>query len=274
MFSNAKKCGEGQVSGMSEGQEELLRMEGVIEHVIYENQDSGYAVFEVNAGGEVHVVTGVVGEVNPGESVTLYGKFETHPAHGPQFRAATCEASMPQDLAATLAYLSSGALPYIGPATAKKLVEKFGADSLEVIANEPLRLTELRGITPDKAAAISNEFKRMFGVREAVAYLGRFGISPARAVEVYRHLGPATVEAVPRPRPPVPGGHLRGQHAPGPGRHPGLSFKRGAALHRPGHGEKAGGKVWGRQPGSHCKRTAAPHRAAGDHAGQGGRDFE
>ena len=168
MFSNAKKCGEGQVSGMSEGQEELLRMEGVIEHVIYENQDSGYAVFEVNAGGEVHVVTGVVGEVNPGESVTLYGKFETHPAHGPQFRAATCEASMPQDLAATLAYLSSGALPYIGPATAKKLVEKFGADSLEVIANEPLRLTELRGITPDKAAAISNEFKRMFGVREAV----------------------------------------------------------------------------------------------------------
>ncbi|WP_418972898.1 ATP-dependent RecD-like DNA helicase [Allofournierella sp.] len=196
MFSNAKKCGEGQVSGMSEGQEELLRMEGVIEHVIYENQDSGYAVFEVNAGGEVHVVTGVVGEVNPGESVTLYGKFETHPAHGPQFRAATCEASMPQDLAATLAYLSSGALPYIGPATAKKLVEKFGADSLEVIANEPLRLTELRGITPDKAAAISNEFKRMFGVREAVAYLGRFGISPARAVEVYRHLGPATVEAV------------------------------------------------------------------------------
>ena len=57
MFSNAKKCGEGQVSGMSEGQEELLRMEGVIEHVIYENQDSGYAVFEVNAGGEVHAVS-------------------------------------------------------------------------------------------------------------------------------------------------------------------------------------------------------------------------
>lgn len=171
-------------------------MEGVVEHVIYENQDSGYAVFEVNAGGELHVVTGVVGEVNPGESVTLYGRFENHPAHGPQFRAATCEASMPQDLAATLAYLSSGALPYIGPATAKKLVERFGADSLEIIANDPLRLTELRGVTPDKAAAISNEFKRMFGVREAVAYLGRFGITPARAVEVYRHLGPATVEAV------------------------------------------------------------------------------
>ena len=105
---------------------------------------------------------------------------------------------MPQDLAATLAYLSSGALPYIGPATAKKIVEHFGADCLEVIANDPLRLTELRGITPEKAAAISNEFRRMFGVREAVAYLGRFGISPVRAVEVYRHLGPSAVEEIGR----------------------------------------------------------------------------
>lgn len=178
--------------------DDLLRMEGVVEHVIFENRDTGYAVFEVNAGGELHVVTGTVGEVNAGESVTLYGKFETHPTHGPQFRAESCEASMPQDLAATLAYLSSGALPYIGPATAKKIVERFGADCLEVIANDPLRLTELRGITPEKAAAISNEFRRMFGVREAVAYLGRFGISPVRAVEVYRHLGSSAVEEIGR----------------------------------------------------------------------------
>ena len=178
--------------------EELLRMEGVVEHVIFENRDTGYAVFEVNAGGELHVVTGTVGEVNAGESVTLYGRFETHPAHGPQFKAESCEASMPQDLAATLAYLSSGALPYIGPATAKKIVERFGADCLEVIANDPLRLTELRGITPEKAKAISTEFKRMFGVREAVAYLSRFGVSPVRAVEAYRHFGPQTVEEINR----------------------------------------------------------------------------
>lgn len=179
-----------------EQEQQLLRMEGTIEHLIYENRDTGYVVFEVNAGGELHVVTGVLGEVNVGESVTLYGHFENHPTHGPQFKATSCEATMPQDEAATLAYLSSGALPYIGPATAKKLVETFGADTLEVIANQPEKLTVLRGITSDKAMAISNEFRRMFGVREAVAYLGRFGISPVRAVEVYRHLGPNTVEAI------------------------------------------------------------------------------
>ena len=176
--------------------DELLRMDGVVENVIYQNQENGYAVFEVNAGGELHIVTGYVVDINAGESVTLYGQFETHPVHGPQFKAASCESSMPQDVAATLSYLSSGALPYIGPATARKIVDKFGADTLDVIANDPLRLAELRGITPEKARAISNEFKRMFGVREVVAYLERFGVKPVQAVEVYRHFGPSAVEAI------------------------------------------------------------------------------
>ena len=179
-----------------EEQQELLCMQGTVEHVIYENRDTGYVVFEVNAGGELHVVTGTLGEINAGESVTIYGQFENHPTHGTQFKGISCEASMPQDVAATLAYLSSGALPYIGPATAKKIVETFGVETLEVIANDPARLTQLRGITAEKAMAISNEFRRMFGVREAVAYLGRFGISPVKAVQVYRTLGPKTVEAI------------------------------------------------------------------------------
>ncbi len=181
---------------MEHEEQELLKMEGVVENVIYHNEDNGYTVMEVNAGGELQIATCVVPDINAGESVTLYGQFETHPVHGPQFKAVSCESSMPQDVAATLAYLSSGALPYIGPATAHRIVDKFGADTLYIIANDPMRLTEIRGLTPEKASAISSEFKRMFGVREAVAYLEKFGITPVRAVEVYRHLGPSTVEAV------------------------------------------------------------------------------
>ena len=98
-----------------EQEQQLMRMEGTIEHLIYENKDTGYVVFEVNAGGELHVVTGVLGEVNVGESVTLYGHFENHPTHGPQFKATSCEASMPQDEAATLAYLPAVRCPTSGP---------------------------------------------------------------------------------------------------------------------------------------------------------------
>lgn len=175
---------------------ELLKLEGIVEHVIYENPDSGYAVFEVDAGGTDVVVAGNVGGVDNGMSVTVYGRMTTHPSYGEQFRAETCEASLPEETGAILSYLSSGVLPYIGPSTAKKLVEKFGEDTLNIIAETPQRLCELKGITPQKATAISNEFRRMYGVREVVAWMAKFGLSAQQAVEVYRTMGPHTVQAL------------------------------------------------------------------------------
>lgn len=176
--------GEGKQNAM-----ELQKLEGVVEHMIYENPETGYAVFEVDAQGVDIVVAGNVGSVDNGMSVVVYGHMTTHPTYGEQFRADTCEASLPQDTAATLSYLSSGALPYIGPSTAKKIVAKFGDDTLTVIAESPQQLCEIRGITPEKAEAISREFKRMYGVREVVAWAAGFGLSAQNAVELYRSFG-------------------------------------------------------------------------------------
>ena len=167
----------------------LQKLEGVVEHMIYENRDTGYSVFEVNAQGVDVVVAGNVGSVDNGMSVVCYGHMVNHPSYGEQFRADQCEASLPKDTAATLSYLSSGALPYIGPSTAKKIVAKFGEDTLTVIADEPMRLCELRGITPEKAEAISKEFHRMYGVREVVAWAAGYGISAQNAVALYRDFG-------------------------------------------------------------------------------------
>ncbi len=128
----------------------MLKLEGVVEHVIYENPDTGYAVFEVDAGGTDIVVAGNVGSMDNGMSITAYGYMVNHPSYGEQFRAETCEASLPQDTAALLSYLSSGVLPYIGPSTAKKIVAKFGAHTLNVISETPDKLCELKGITPQK----------------------------------------------------------------------------------------------------------------------------
>lgn len=114
-----------------------MKLEGVVEHVIYENAESGYAVFEVDAGGTDVVVAGNVGGVDNGMSVTVYGHMVNHPSYGEQFKAETIEASLPEDTSAILSYLSSGVLPYIGPSTAKKLVAKFGEDTLNVIAQTP-----------------------------------------------------------------------------------------------------------------------------------------
>ena len=182
---------------MAEKQDQqLMKLEGVVEHVIYENAESGYAVFEVDAGGTDVVVAGNVGGVDNGMSVTVYGHMVNHPSYGEQFKAETIEASLPEDTSAILSYLSSGVLPYIGPSTAKKLVAKFGEDTLNVIAQTPQKLCELKGINEQKAAIISNEFRRMYGVREVVAWFARYGLTAQQAVTAYRAFGLHTVEAL------------------------------------------------------------------------------
>ena len=183
-------------AAMEQQEQQLMKLEGTVEHVIYENADSGYAVFEVDAGGTDVVVAGNVGGVDNGMSVTVYGHMVNHPSYGEQFRAETIEARLPEDRTAILSYLSSGVLPYIGPSTAKKIVAKFGDDTLTVIAETPQRLCELKGITEQKAAIISNEFRRMYGVREVVAWFARYGMTAQQAVTCYRALGQHTVEAL------------------------------------------------------------------------------
>ena len=175
---------------------ELQKLEGTVDRLIFENKDTGYSVVEVCSGDEYMVAAGNMGELYVGEGIIAYGWVENHPTHGEQFKVQSCQASMPQDEQATLAYLSSGALPYVGPATAKKLMKHFGGDILQIIAEQPARLTEIKGITPDKANAISAEFRRMFGVREVVAWLAQFGVSAQQAVNVFRAFGPKTIEAL------------------------------------------------------------------------------
>ena len=155
-------------------EQELERLEGTVEDIIYLNEDNGYTVFEVSGGGVVTVVCGVVGELHAGESVVCRGRYENHATYGRQFHAQECETDMPKDLEAVYAFLASRSLPYIGARTADKIIDKFGAAALEVIANDPAQLTLIPGISADKADRIQQEFKRMFGMRELIAYLAQF----------------------------------------------------------------------------------------------------
>ena len=175
---------------------ELEQIEGTVEDIIYENPDNGYSVFEVSGGGVITVVCGVVGELHAGESVVCRGRYENHATYGRQFHAQECETDMPKDLEAVYAFLASRSLPYIGAKTADKIIDKFGSEALEVIANDPARLTEIPGISPDKADRIQQEFKRMFGMRELIAYLAQFEISPRKAMEVFRVFGPGAMQAI------------------------------------------------------------------------------
>lgn len=174
----------------------LYEVRGAVERLVFRNEQNGYSVIELSVKGEQLTAVGTLPYVGVGENVRLLGNFKSHPTFGEQFVVELCERSMPTTTAAILKYLSSGAIKGVGPGTASKLVEKFGEKTLEVIEKTPKELTKIRGITQEKAQKISDEFNKLFCVRELMIYLGKYGITPEEAIKIYKQYGQEATERI------------------------------------------------------------------------------
>lgn len=168
---------------------ELYELCGQVESIVYRNDDNGYTVIELADDSEMITAVGIMPLINVGETVKLYGTYKNHPSYGQQFSATACERSMPENLDGILKYLSSGAIKGIGPATAQRLVKEFGVDTLNVLENDPVRVSKIRGISADKALDISNQLSQVVGIRELMAYLSGFSIDPKNAVAIWKLYG-------------------------------------------------------------------------------------
>ncbi|MCH5300803.1 MAG: ATP-dependent RecD-like DNA helicase [Ruminococcus sp.] len=168
---------------------------GVVESVIYRNEENGYTVIELS-GDEAITAVGIMPMLNVGEEVKLTGTFKNHPSYGMQFSVVACEQSIPKSLSGILKYLSSGAIKGIGPATAQKLVKEYKERTIEILENEPERVAMMRGITLEKAREISRQIKMNTGVRELLVYFAGYDISPNCALSVYKALGNEAIERI------------------------------------------------------------------------------
>lgn len=126
----------------------------------------------------------------------LTGKMVVHQEYGEQFKIDSFEKLLPETTASFEKYLASGAIKGIGPATARKIVDKFGADVINVFKFEPMRLAEVRGITKDKAYEIAQEFNEKWEIWQIVGFLEKFGISASNSKKVYDVLGKDAVEKI------------------------------------------------------------------------------
>lgn len=177
-------------------EDRLLELCGSVETVVYHNDKNQYTVLEMNADNENVTVVGAFPFVSVGEELHVYGKWSSHPSFGDQFKAEAFERSRPATTAAMLKYLSSGAVKGIGPATARRIIETFGGKALEIIENEPERLAQIKGITREKALEINTELKRVYGIRELMAFLGAYGVRPEEAVLVWKQFGEGSVGCI------------------------------------------------------------------------------
>ena len=162
-----------------------VELSGSVEDVIYKNADNGSTVINLGCDEGLIAVVGNLGDVNEGERLSLRGGWITSPKYGRQFKAAMCERSMPETESEISAYLGSGVIKGLGPAIAKKIVKQFGTEALDIIDNDCMQLTVIKGITSDKALYISNEYHKITGVNEVIKFLGEYNFGPAHAISVW-----------------------------------------------------------------------------------------
>ena len=169
----------------------------VISNIVYSNPDNGYVICEVDSKeeGQFYAV-GYMPGISEGENAELTGAWVTHPEYGEQFKVELYKTIMPSDEQAMIKYLGSGMIKGVREATAKKLVEAFGRAVFDVIASEPERLAELKGISRDKAMLISVSFNEQRAVQNIIMFLQRYNISPNLAMKIHRLFGADAINKI------------------------------------------------------------------------------
>lgn len=178
-------------------EQELEIIQGVISAVVFQNYDNGYAVLRLNTGGrEAATVVGTIPQPAPGERLMVTGKWSSHPSFGRQFEAEFLERLMPQTKNEILSYLSGRIIKGIGPVTAVRIVEHFGEQTLVVMEREPERLSEVPGISREKARAIGEEFRVRVGMRQLMEFFALHQLPAELAVRAYKLYGESTMDIV------------------------------------------------------------------------------
>ncbi len=178
------------------GENEITTLQGVVEDVVYKNPDNGYIVITLDVNGAPETAVGMLGDIVEGETIILHGSYVSNAKYGRQFKAETCQRTLPTTAPEIRRYLGSGIIKGLGPAMAKKIVGAFGAESLEIIENDPERLCDINGINMDKAQYISHEFRKLNGIKTIIEFLQKYDISPVIATLVWKIHEGASVSVV------------------------------------------------------------------------------
>ncbi len=171
---------------------------GLVESIVFANEDNGYTVFSIEAGTEEDGVlvtcVGIVPGLCVGEQVELSGLFVVNPQYGRQFQVNAFNKRLPESAAGIERYLGSGAIKGIGERLARKIVETFGDETLAVIENQPEKLAQIRGINIEKAKRIQAVFSEQAELRNTIIFFGRYGISATMAAKAYKRYGGRAID--------------------------------------------------------------------------------
>ena len=180
----------------------MSKFEGTVEDIVFRNDQNGWTVAAIRLDGDKKRISavGVMPFLSTGEHAIFDGDLTEHKDYGQQIRVASYEATRPETRSGVERFLGSGLIKGVGPATAKQIVDYFGARALEVLESAPERLTEVPGIGPKRAAMIAESFAAHNGMRNTLIFLQNYGLTPTLSMKIYRAFGDMT-ESVLRSNP-------------------------------------------------------------------------
>lgn len=174
----------------------MPEIQGVVEDIIFQNEENGYVVATLKDKEEKATFVGCIPYISEGQNLKLKGIWVKHPQFGEQFKVESYEELLPSSILGIERYLSSGVISGIGPVTARKIVERFGDKSLEMMDNDIDCLTEIEGIGEKKILIIKESFLKQREVKNIMVFLQTYGITPNQCVKIYKRFGEDSINVV------------------------------------------------------------------------------
>jgi exodeoxyribonuclease V alpha subunit len=174
-------------------------LEAVLERVTYANEETGYTIARASparGGGDLVTIVGPLLGAQVGESLSLTGRWSSHPKYGRQFEVWSYRTVLPATVQGIERYLGSGLIKGVGPKTAEKIVAHFGVETLEVIDADAGRLIEVPGLGPKRTKAIAAAWDEQRAIKEVMVFLQSVEVSTSLAVRVYKQYGDAAIGVV------------------------------------------------------------------------------
>lgn len=171
-------------------------LNGIVESIVFKSSDTGYTVIKFRENNIIHTAVGVLPHVKEGQNLKITGSWVNHSQFGKQFKIEECEEILPTSKDGIEKYLSSGIIQGIGPVTAKKIVNKFGEDTLNILDNNIERLKEIEGIGKKKLETIIESYREQRELKNITIFLQTHGLSVNQCLKIYKKYGASSVDTV------------------------------------------------------------------------------
>lgn len=171
-------------------------VDGFVESIVFKSEETGYVVCKIRTSKGVISAVGIIPFIKEGQSVKIKGQWTMHKQFGQQFEISEFEEIMPDSLEGIEKYLSAGIIHGIGPVTAKKIIDKFKEETLDILENHIERLMEIEGIGKKKFMIIYESYIEQNGLKEVILHFHKYGLSNNQCMKIYKKFGPSSNQIV------------------------------------------------------------------------------